>query len=1476
MKKSILIIILVLGYIHFGLAQNMTWGVNNSFILHEQTIFPGENYMYSNIPDHSEITSIDRLLSATTSAYVKVSNISEFSSSPGGVTLNSPPSTLNLSISLVPVSTSEITLERDKFTLLVRPGRGSIGGTTYYSIVAFKGTSLSSSTVATVNNLTLTDIVNAEVMIEKVGVSTINFKYNGTIFGTTVIADPSVDYNLYFDTPTGPYFGFKYDFQGFDFSPLYYPCITGSANSDKNWISNCSYDINGNIKVSGISYSDELGRLLQTQGFDLKTGKRWISEIQYDQQGRPAFATSSSPANLLGLEYTYKTDFIKKVNGIAYTNSDWENIIPQAVGSQEESLGWYYSTNNTSEPFQDITDYPFIRTTYSNLNPGATQKIEGGRQLDNNIPQGFSYTVPATQELYYVFGSDAFQGETAVEGKEVILKASKTVSIDEKGNENVKFTDAEGKTLASARSGGTVNYDVVALIGEQGYIDVHIPKNITNSQISFENSNIGDYTIYNLRTETIVTSMTGGNFYRLVLNNASSENKSYITSAGTIVSDANSKGIRYPVNYYDYALSYYDDAGMLVKSTQPLGFNASCLTTIQANPTHSLESTFTYNALGEIVTSTSPDNGIATFKYRADGQIRFSQNSKQALVNEFSYTNYDNLGRSIESGVAQGNFSTVDADIDVFSATNYKEQNFVTYDEVNTSELSSLNIDYQSPSFLSGNVAKTQNDQTTTYYSYDIYGRVKWVVQNITDLGFKTIDYEYDPITSAISKTVYQKHDANEQFIHRYTYNSVDNSLVKVETSTDDIIYTEHAVYEYYETGQLKNIQLAEGIQQIDYVYTLGGQLKSINHPSLSSIDDPGGSANDMFGMTIDYFTNDYQRTNSFPTVTTGTNQYNGNIKGITWNVDQDAGENPLQYSYEYNRENWLTEANFNGNGNINTTIPQNITIDTTADPDQTVAASSSINFLPGAQVTAVTGTEFNAVINTNTAAGNYESTDYQVSNITYDANGNIKTLDRNKNTQGGSNKMDELSYVYNTNKPNQLKQITDAVTVITNANDIKTQTNPDNYEYNEIGQLIRNNGEDISYTYNAKGLVTEIKKILTDELIVKFYYNDKNHRVKKESFSNGILQTTTHYIRNTFGIPLAIYENSTLVEHTIYGNTTLGIHYRASDTNAYQLTDHLGNVRAVILRNGTNAVSLTAKTDYYPFGMPMPNRHVGDGYRYAYQGQEKDPETNMEAFELRLWDSRIGRWLTTDPYNQFHSPYLGMGNNPINGIDPDGGKFFDWYEILDSDGNETGRIVWLDGNEEHDGFKHLSYWYRETDTYNNTYVYDPITKGVYYSGWLSNGEYVQNMMTESFDGWLDVVLIEADTRSTGEKIDDYVRGIENAVIRTTSKLTNIVGSQINVWWHEGFHPGRAYNAEHYLWEHYWELDENRKYVKIHLRDSKDIETALDPVVILTSIPGGFTYNLTGKAIQDFILNKTINATILETIRTIHSNYNEK
>jgi RHS repeat-associated protein len=76
----------------------------------------------------------------------------------------------------------------------------------------------------------------------------------------------------------------------------------------------------------------------------------------------------------------------------------------------------------------------------------------------------------------------------------------------------------------------------------------------------------------------------------------------------------------------------------------------------------------------------------------------------------------------------------------------------------------------------------------------------------------------------------------------------------------------------------------------------------------------------------------------------------------------------------------------------------------------------------------------------------------------------------------------------------------------------------------------------------------------------------------------------------------------------------------------------------------------------------------------FTYQGQfaEEDEETGYNAFEARLWDNRAARWMAPDPAGQYWSPYLGMGNSPMNGVDPDGEKWF-----TSADGNSQ---KWFEG----------------------------------------------------------------------------------------------------------------------------------------------------------------------------------------------------
>jgi RHS repeat-associated protein len=64
----------------------------------------------------------------------------------------------------------------------------------------------------------------------------------------------------------------------------------------------------------------------------------------------------------------------------------------------------------------------------------------------------------------------------------------------------------------------------------------------------------------------------------------------------------------------------------------------------------------------------------------------------------------------------------------------------------------------------------------------------------------------------------------------------------------------------------------------------------------------------------------------------------------------------------------------------------------------------------------------------------------------------------------------------------------------------------------------------------------------------------------------------------------------------------------------------------------------------------------------YLYQGgySELDDDIGWNDFALRNYDAQIGRWVQQDPYQEFASPYVGMGDDPINLTDPSGGSILD------------------------------------------------------------------------------------------------------------------------------------------------------------------------------------------------------------------------
>jgi RHS repeat-associated protein len=104
----------------------------------------------------------------------------------------------------------------------------------------------------------------------------------------------------------------------------------------------------------------------------------------------------------------------------------------------------------------------------------------------------------------------------------------------------------------------------------------------------------------------------------------------------------------------------------------------------------------------------------------------------------------------------------------------------------------------------------------------------------------------------------------------------------------------------------------------------------------------------------------------------------------------------------------------------------------------------------------------------------------------------------------------------------------------------------------------------------------------------------------------------------------------------------------------------------------------ITEENHYYAYGQKISGiggRSMGKlDNKYKYQGAyaEEEEETGWNEFDLRMYDPQTGRWTGADPYDEFASPYLGMGADPVNNFDEDGGRVTppDWYASRNNDGS--------------------------------------------------------------------------------------------------------------------------------------------------------------------------------------------------------------
>ena len=411
---------------------------------------------------------------------------------------------------------------------------------------------------------------------------------------------------------------------------------------------------------------------------------------------------------------------------------------------------------------------------------------------------------------------------------------------------------------------------------------------------------------------------------------------------------------------------------------------------------------------------------------------------------------------------------------------------------------------------------------TSTNY-YNDKGRLIQMLSDNISGGYDVMNSLYDFNGKLLS--TYQRHrNQRSGAVPQVTVRTIMNydaggRLISVKKMLNDDPAQEKtlAVNEYDELGQLKKKRLG--------VTGASTQLETLNYEynirgwlkaiNKDFVTTASGSAN-WFGQTLSY---DY----GFSSM-----QYNGNIAGAVWKSRSDTIARA--YGFVYDKTNRLLSADFNQ-------------------------------------------------VNAGSTGWTKSLKDFSVSGISYDAGGNIQTMNQKGMNGLTAQTVDSLKYGYNVGS-NKLSFVTDrknnAQSVLGDFKEIINNETAD-YAYDANGNLTKDENKSIAVIrYNHLNLPDSI--VITGKGTIKYLYDASGNKYRKivtDNTGGAAKITTTDYV-NGF-----VYQNDTL---QFLGHeegrvrTVLAAGQPMSYVYDYFVKDHLGNVRMV----------LTEQTDFTMYAATM------------------------------------------------------------------------------------------------------------------------------------------------------------------------------------------------------------------------------------------------------------------------------------------------
>ena len=766
----------------------------------------------------------------------------------------------------------------------------------------------------------------------------------------------------------------------------------------------------------------------------------------------------------------------------------------------------------------------------------------------------------------------------------------------------------------------------------------------------------------------------------------------------------------YDQKSYHYTLYYYDRAGRLVRTVSPKGVDINPARTISATPAHTFVSRFMTDSRGRMLVKTVPDGGSERYEYDKYGRLRFIVDAVQnaATSKSMTYFKYDALDRIIETGEVaglgdeQGLESAIHYNRDNATwptATDYERHDVVVYNydhPANTTAGNSAESGWTHVSNTSGLVQRNLRHRLSwayavphwpedesfanlsnvvrTFFTYDAQGNPTAVVNDIphsdqaspngTARLVKRTDYRYDHSTGAPLAVDYQVHGVDnddDRFQHRYEYDA-NGRLKIVETSRNGVMWDRDVVYDYNLDGSLRRETIGEdSVQGRDYTYTLLGQLKGINHPSLDPTKDPGADGSgtgkhahvgkDAFGMSFYYHEDDFQR--SFNTATSPFNDGDPAMLG----VPHSNGVAPHN-SYAGLMGAWSYRTQATGNQQV---LRDGALLGERFQHDRIGRLRSDTTY------------SFDGTYWISDGDGGW-GTRYVL-----DQNSNMVHIKRWAMTGTTTSVLyDDATLNLVSNESNALATISDAVgDGVTGYEQELNIATSGSIDVDPKGRVTEQSldAEANSTAYTSYDIPKSITRSSTNVMFVR----DAFGQIVRSDVSEGNTWLQSSYIvPESVEADLAVYLKEdaqgvpAVQEWSIGGGTRIGVQrgtlsaidgdvfHRNVGYSRYELTDHLGSVRVILsdvllVVNGAPIADLRSHSDYEPYGAMREGRILElqneTNYRHAFQGMrllEGAEELAEYRTPFRLFDAKTGRWSGHDPImHPWASPYEGIGSLP-------------------------------------------------------------------------------------------------------------------------------------------------------------------------------------------------------------------------------------